>query len=51
MNGDTIKTVNDLEISTPDKALEAYSRLRDATHIVVGLERRGEAKTIEIVIK
>jgi hypothetical protein len=51
MNGDTIQTINDLEMNTPDKALEAYSKLRTATRLVVGFERQGAPKTVEIVIK
>ncbi len=41
-NGDVIRKINGYEMNSPDKALEIYQKLRDATRIEVELERRGE---------
>jgi hypothetical protein len=51
VNGDTILTVNGMDITTPDKALEAYSKLRDAQAVAVGLLRNGSSFTITITVK
>lgn len=40
-NGDVIKRINGYDINSPDKALEVYSKLKDAREITVELERRG----------
>jgi len=50
-NGDTIHAINGQEITTPDKALEVYSKVRNATHITVGLTRRGESRTLDYSIR
>ena len=41
-NGDVIRRINGYEMSSPDKALEIYQKLRDASRIEVEIERRGE---------
>jgi general secretion pathway protein C len=41
-NGDVIHKINGYEMNSPDKALEIYQKLRDATRIDIELERRGE---------
>lgn len=41
-NGDVIRKINGYEMNSPDKALEIYQKLRDATRIEIELERRGE---------
>lgn len=41
-NGDVIRRINGYEMNSPDKALEIYQKLRDATRIDIELERRGE---------
>src|SRR5919106_607820 len=41
-NGDVIRRLNGLDINSPEKALEAYARLKDATRIDLELERRGQ---------
>lgn len=43
-NGDTILDINGHELSAPDHALEAYTRLRTADALFVRLERRGEER-------
>ena len=45
-NGDTLKTVAGYDISSPDKALEAYSKMRGATKTEVVITRRGEPLTL-----
>ncbi|HOX42451.1 MAG TPA: hypothetical protein PK668_02585 [Myxococcota bacterium] len=44
MNGDVIQSVNGIELSSPEQALEAYTRLRTASELVVQLERRGQPR-------
>ena len=41
-NGDVIHKINGYEMNSPDKALEIYQKLRDATQISIELERRGD---------
>jgi general secretion pathway protein C len=40
-NGDVIRRINGFEINSPDKALEAYSKLREAGRIEIEVERNG----------
>jgi hypothetical protein len=40
-NGDLLQTLNGLDISSPDKALEAYGRLRTVRDLRVDVKRRG----------
>src|SRR6267143_6072836 len=42
-NGDVIRRINGYEMNSPDKALEIYQKLRDASRIESELERRGES--------
>ena len=41
-NGDVVRRINGYEMNSPDKALEIYSKLRDANRIEIEIERRGE---------
>ena len=50
-NGDTVATINGEDISSPDKALRLYSRVRDASELVVELTRRGQPMTLTITVK
>ncbi|HZS39732.1 MAG TPA: type II secretion system protein GspC [Polyangia bacterium] len=50
-NGDRIETINGMDLTSPDKALEVYTRLRAADNFVVALERRGEALTLDYSIR
>ena len=50
-NGDVIKSVNGIELSSPDKALEAYSRLRNASKLSLDLLRKGQSETLEYTIE
>ena len=37
-----IQRINGYEINSPDKALEVYQKLRDASHISIEIERNGQ---------
>ncbi len=41
-NGDTIISINGLEMTSPEKALEVYGKLKSASHLALGLERTGK---------
>ena len=41
-NGDLLKTINDMNMGSPDSALEAYSKLRSANDLKVAITRRGQ---------
>ena len=38
-SGDVVRSINGLELTSPERALEIYTALRDATHFDVVLER------------
>lgn len=44
-NGDVIRRINGYEINSPDKALEIYAKLKEASNIEIELERRGQSIT------
>ncbi len=50
-NADLIKAINGLDMTTPDKAFEAYTKLKSASHLTVQLERRGENITLDYQIR
>ncbi|HEX9101287.1 MAG TPA: type II secretion system protein GspC [Polyangia bacterium] len=50
-NGDTLQTVNGMDLTSPEKALEIYSRLRATTELAVGVVRRGQPLTAQIEIR
>jgi len=41
-NGDVISRINGYEINSPDKALEVYAKLKEASRIEVELDRNGQ---------
>ena len=41
LNGDEVRLINGVDITTPERALEAYSRLRNSDDVVVDIVRRG----------
>lgn len=45
--GDTIQSINGFDLTNPQKALEAYGRLRTASNLTLQLQRRGKPVTIE----
>ncbi len=50
-NGDTIEAVNGFQLDSADKALEIYTKLRNATQLEFDLVRRGKPVTLSIAIK
>jgi|GEM_PF-1894427 len=50
-NGDTILTVNGEDIGDASSAMDAYTKLRSAKRLVIGMERRGQPITLTIDIK
>ncbi|MCK5807734.1 hypothetical protein KAH37_01985 [bacterium] len=50
-NGDVIKSINGIELSSPDKALEAYSRLQTASKLSLDVKRRGETMTLDYSVE
>lgn len=51
MNGDTIHSINGFDLTSPDKALEVYTKVREATSLSVTATRRGKPVTINYSIK
>ncbi len=50
-NGDRLQQINGFDMSSPEKALEAYARLRTADHLTVQVNRRGANQNIDYSIK
>ena len=50
-NGDVISAINGLDMTSPDKALEVYTKLKTANHLSVGLERNGQKITEDYNIR
>jgi general secretion pathway protein C len=50
-NGDRLEAINGFEMASPEKALEAYARLRTADSLAVKVTRRGNPVTIDFKIQ
>jgi general secretion pathway protein C len=50
-NGDVLRTINGFDLSSPDSALEAYTKLREANEFSIAMMRRGAPKTMEYSVK
>ncbi|MBI4703670.1 MAG: general secretion pathway protein GspC [Deltaproteobacteria bacterium] len=50
-NGDRLQSINGFEITDPQKALEAYGRLRTADHLTVSVVRKGKPMNIDFNIQ
>lgn len=50
-NGDMLRSINGFDMSSPDSALKAYTKLRNADHLTVAVERRGNPVTIDYNIQ
>jgi general secretion pathway protein C len=50
-NGDRLEKINGFDMASPEKALEAYARLRAADHLTVSINRRGQPTNIDFNIK
>ena len=49
--GDEILAVNGYQLASPEKALEAYARLRTAEHLQLELRRAGKPVTLDYRIQ
>ncbi|MBI5509541.1 MAG: PDZ domain-containing protein [Deltaproteobacteria bacterium] len=50
-NGDVIQKINGYEINSPDKALELYQKLKDASSVAIELQRRGQTMNVNYNIQ
>lgn len=50
-NGDRLQTINGFDMTSPEKALEAYARLRTADHLTIQVNRRGQNMNLDYNIK
>jgi general secretion pathway protein C len=50
-NSDRLGAINGFEMSDPQKALEAFGKLRSAEHLTLSLNRRGKPMNIDFNIK
>lgn len=50
-NGDRLQSINGFDMASPEKALEAYARLRTADHLTVQVNRRGQNTNLDFNIK
>lgn len=50
-NGDVVQRINGHEMNSPDKALEIYSKLKDAQAITVDISRGGKTQTLSYQIR
>lgn len=50
-NGDTIHSINGFDLTSPDKALEVYTKVREANSLSVSITRRGRSITMDYNIR
>jgi len=50
-NGDRLEQINGFDMGSPEKALEAYARLRTAENLKIKINRRGQPTTLDFKIK
>jgi general secretion pathway protein C len=50
-SGDSIHAVNGIELSSPDKMLEAITQLRNESNISLSITRRGEPVTLKYTVR
>jgi general secretion pathway protein C len=50
-NGDRLQTINGFDMTSPEKALEAYARLRTADHLTVQVNRKGQNTNLDYNIQ
>ncbi len=50
-NGDTLQSINGFELTSADKALEVYTKLREATSLEMEVTRRGKPITLKYTIR
>jgi general secretion pathway protein C len=50
-NGDRLETINGFNMASPEKALEAYARLRTSPNLNIKVNRRGQPVNMDMHIK
>ncbi len=50
-NGDRLESINGFNMASPEKALEAYARLRTAPNLEIKVNRRGQPVNLDMHIK
>ena len=50
-NNDVLISINGLDLATPDRVLDAFSRLKASPHLVLGLVRERDKLTQEYMIR
>jgi general secretion pathway protein C len=50
-NGDRLEKINGFDMTSPEKALEAYARLRTADHLTIAMQRKGSEMNLDYNIK
>ncbi|HEX7704779.1 MAG TPA: hypothetical protein VF403_28760, partial [Kofleriaceae bacterium] len=50
-NGDTLQSINGFDLTSADKALEVYTKLREATSLQVSVTRRGKQEQLSYTIR
>jgi general secretion pathway protein C len=50
-NGDMLRTINGFDMTSPDSALEAYTRLRTSDSLTLAMKRQNKDLTIEYTIE
>jgi general secretion pathway protein C len=49
-NGDVVNRINGFEMSSPEKGLEVYQKLKDSSNVTVDIKRRGKPMTLDYTI-
>ncbi len=47
-DGDVVHSINGLSVATPERALDAYTKLKTAAHLTIALQRAGNPMTLEV---
>jgi general secretion pathway protein C len=50
-NGDIVRSVNGISLTSPDSALKVYATLKVASHLSVTIDREGCPFTIEVSVQ
>lgn len=50
-NGDTLQSINNFELTSVDKALEVYTKLREASSLEIEIVRRGKQEKLKYSIR
>jgi general secretion pathway protein C len=50
-NGDRLQSINGFDLTNPEKALEAFARLRTQEKLVLQVTRRGKATNLDYTVR